>query len=291
MDVSIIITTYNHPRWLERVLWGYRFQTHQRLEIVVADDGSDEATRQTIEAMREKTGLTIRHIWHEDDGFRKCEILNKAILAATHPYLIFTDGDCVPRKDFLEQHIRLSEPNMFLSGGVVRLPQSVSKLISQETIQTGQALDWRWLRQKGLPWSRKAIRLTRNQGIARFLDGITTTRPTFNGHNVSVWKSDIIRVNGFNEEMKYGGLDREIGERMVHAGVQTKQVRHRAVCVHLHHQRSYATSQSWSHNNSIRTATAQNQRQWTEKGLDQHPQDAGYIREASHPLDQVYEAA
>ena len=291
MDVSIIITTYNHPRWLERVLWGYRFQTHPRFEIVVGDDGSAETTRHTIEAMQEKTGLTIRHIWHEDDGFRKCEILNKAILASTHPYLIFTDGDCVPRKDFLEQHIRLSEPNGFLSGGVVRLPQAVSKLISQETIQTGQAHDWRWLRQNGLPWSRKAVRLTQNHGLACFLDGITTTRPTFNGHNVSAWKSDIIRVNGFNEQMKYGGLDREIGERMVHAGVRGKQVRHRAVCVHLYHQRSYATSQSWSHNNAIRTATAQNRLQWTEKGLDQYHQGSDHDSDTSHPLDHVYETA
>ena len=270
MYVSVILSTYNHPRWLEKVVWGFEVQTHRRFELVVADDGSDHVTRQTIMRLRNQTGLDIRHVRHRDHGFRKCEILNKAIIASAHEYLVFTDGDCVPRQDFLKQHVRLAQPGRFLSGGVLRLPMHLSKALSRQSIQAGHAMDPNWLRSHGLPWSRKVLRLTRNLQVATLLDQITTTRPTFNGHNSSAWRSDVVRVNGFDERMKYGGLDRELGERLTNAGVLGKQIRHRAVCVHLDHHRGYVSADGWQANDAIRALTNRARRMWTECGLAQH---------------------
>ena len=100
MNLSVIISTYNSPQWLEKVLWGYSVQTHHRFELIIADDGSTAETRELVDRMRADTGLTIKHVWQEDDGFRKCRILNKAVLEADADYLVFTDGDCIPRNDF-----------------------------------------------------------------------------------------------------------------------------------------------------------------------------------------------
>ncbi|MCP4195370.1 MAG: glycosyltransferase [Planctomycetaceae bacterium] len=268
MKVSVIITTYNHPAWLERVIWGYEIQTYRHFELVIADDGSDERTHETIDRLRARCSLTIHHIWQEDRGFRKCQILNQAIRKASCPYLLFTDGDCLPRQDFLAKHVALAEPGRFLSGGVVRLPKQLSQQINQESIQTGDAFDGNWLRHRGLGWNRKLLRLTRNERIARYMDQITPTRPTFNGHNVSTWRADVVKINGFNEEMKYGGLDRELGERLVNSGIYGKQIRHRAVAVHLYHRRDYATRESWKTNNAIRARTQRCQLKWTEQGLN-----------------------
>ncbi len=112
MRISVIISTYNHPQWLENVVWGYAVQTHRDFELVIADDGSTDETRLTIQRLRRETGLEIRHVWQEDRGFRKCSIMNRAILEATTEYLVFTDGDCIPRSDFLAQHcaIRSTAP-------------------------------------------------------------------------------------------------------------------------------------------------------------------------------------
>jgi len=96
--ISVIFTTYNSPRWLEKVLWGFDAQTDQDFEIVIADDGSREDTRQLIKRFARATDRPIQHIWQEDDGFQKCRILNKAIVAARGDYLILTDGDCIPRR-------------------------------------------------------------------------------------------------------------------------------------------------------------------------------------------------
>jgi glycosyltransferase involved in cell wall biosynthesis len=116
MKVTVIFTTYNSPEWLEKVLWGFQFQTHSAFEIIIADDGSTEETKQLIDTMRTITGMDIRHIWQQDKGFRKSRILNKAIVAAKNEYIVFTDGDCIARKDFLAVHISEAEKGYYLSG-------------------------------------------------------------------------------------------------------------------------------------------------------------------------------
>lgn len=82
MRLSVIVTTYNHPRWLEHVLWGFAAQTFTDFELLVADDGSDAPTGELIERMRADLPYPVRHVWHAKDGFRKCTILNAAIAKA-----------------------------------------------------------------------------------------------------------------------------------------------------------------------------------------------------------------
>ena len=102
MKVSVIITTYNAVEWLQKVLIGYSVQTECDFEIVIADDGSTSETKDLISQFSSKFKNPIIHVWHEDHGFQKTKILNKAILKSNSDYLIFTDGDCIPRKDFVE---------------------------------------------------------------------------------------------------------------------------------------------------------------------------------------------
>ncbi|HUF51022.1 MAG TPA: glycosyltransferase [Longimicrobiales bacterium] len=121
MRLSVIITTYNQPEWLEKVLRGYAVQDFRDFELIVADDGSDERTALLLPRMETHLGVPLLHIWHHDTGFRKCTILNRAIRAATGDLLVFSDGDCIPRRDFLAAHQLLSRAGCFLSGGYVKL--------------------------------------------------------------------------------------------------------------------------------------------------------------------------
>src|SRR5215218_127812 len=117
MDLSIIISAYRRPHFLELVLRGYARQSDRRFELVVADDGSGPELLEVIERASAETGLEIVHVWHEDAGFRKTIILNRAILAARGDYLLFTDADCVPRSDLVEVHRSLARPERFVAGG------------------------------------------------------------------------------------------------------------------------------------------------------------------------------
>jgi len=269
LKVSAIVTTYNSPEWLEKVLWGFSVQTYADFEVLIADDGSDAPTRLTITRLAKMTGLSLRHVWQEDAGFRKCRILNKAIEQSTGDYLVFTDGDCIPRQDFLETHVRLAERDHFLSGGLVRLPMELSKQITVDDVVYGRATDGRWLHRNGLPVSKKSLLLTTRPRLAVWLDRITTTWPTFNGHNSSVWRDDILRVNGFDERLVYGGMDRELGERLINAGIRPKQIRHQAVCVHLDHDRKYLDREGIRRNLAIRRRVRDREIAWTEYGIYQ----------------------
>lgn len=252
-SVGIIISTYNNSVWLEKVLIGYMNQTVLASEIVIADDGSRSDTKEMID--RYSHFLPITHVWHEDNGFQKSAILNKAIVVSKSDYLIFTDQDCIPRYDFIETHIRYAQKGYFLSGGYFKLPMFLSLLIAKEDIESRDAFSLKWLRQKGLPISFKCSKLFCNKIYSAILNTITPAKATWNGCNASGWRSDIIEANGFNEDMHYGGQDREFGERLINKKLRSKQIRYSAIVLHLDHKRPYKTKESMVNNLAIRKNT------------------------------------
>lgn len=250
--IGIIISTYNNPVWLEKVLWGYECQSYKNFEIVIADDGSTDETRHLIDKFQQQTSLHIKHVWQKDDGFQKCRILNKAILAAESEYLIFTDQDCIPRQDFVETHRHYSEKGYFLSAGNVKLPLSISESLTKKDIENQNAFDLKWLRSRGLEVNFKCTKLFKSNLYAQMLNFITPANASWNGCNASGWKSDFYAINGFNEEMQYGGQDREFGERLFNYGIKSKQIRYSAICIHLDHNRPYKTTETIQKNKAIR---------------------------------------
>jgi len=267
MRVSVILSTYNTPAWLEKAIWGYACQSHRDFELLIADDGSTDETAEYIGRLRRETGLTIKHLWHKHQGFRKCTIFNKAIVASSTEYLVFSDGDCIPRWDFLATHVALAERGRFLSGGVVRLPMTVSQRISKREILTRRVTDPAWLLANGLETNKRLRWLSFGPRVASLLDAVSTTRATWNGGNVSGWRADVLRVDGFDERMKYGGEDRELGERLVNADIRGKQIRHRAIAVHLDHCRSYMQQEARARNEAIRRETRQSRSTRTLYGI------------------------
>lgn len=271
LDTSIIISTYNAIDWLEKTLLGYNNQTYRMFEIVVADDGSGPETKALLDRMSKKVFYPIVHVWHEDNGFQKSQILNKAVLKCSTPYIIMSDGDCIPRKDFVEQHVKYREEGFFLSGGYFMLPMNISEKITKEDIYDERCFDLNWLKENGLNTSFKNQKLTAGNVTASILNLITPTNASWNGHNASGWTKDIIAVNGLNEEMQYGGQDRELGERLFNAGIKSKQIRYNAIVVHLDHPRGYKNEVSIKKNQAIRKETRELEKAWTEHGIVKEP--------------------
>jgi len=267
IHISVIISTYNSEDWLEKVLWGYACQDEATFEIVIADDGSKQPTFDLIERLQKEVSYPIQHVWQEDEGFQKSRILNKAILACKADYILMSDGDCIPRKDFVSTHLKYREKGYFLSGGYFMLPMNISKIITKETIFSQDCFKVNWLKKNGLSSSFKNNKLSANGFMQGLLNKVTPTNASWNGHNASGWKEDILAINGFDERMQYGGQDRELGERLMNKGVKSKQIRYSAVCVHLDHPRGYKNQDSIDKNLAIRAETKNKNKTWTNYGI------------------------
>lgn len=252
-SIGVVISTYNNPRWLERTLWGYCHQTRKPDEIVIADDGSTDETRRLIESFARS--LPIKHVWHEDRGFQKSEILNKALVTAESDYLIFTDQDCIPRADFVAVHHANARKGHFISGGYFKLTMRVSNIVTRADIDSGNVFSISWLRAHGQPTSFKMTKLAGKRWFATLMNFITPTKATWNGCNSSGWREDALKVNGYNEDMHYGGQDREFGERLTNMGIRPIQLRYSAIVAHLDHKRPYKTKESIEANRAIRRKT------------------------------------
>lgn len=282
MKLSVILSTYNSPKWLEKVLWGYSCQDHRDFELIIADDGSTGETADLIRSMRDATGLSIRHVRQEDRGFRKCRILNKAILHVKSDYVVFSDGDCIPRNDFLTVHNKNAEPGYFLSGSYYKLPMSTSEAITREDILSGCCFDLKWLRAHGLPRLRKSLKLRASPAWAAILNRLTPTRCNLKGSNASAWLKDILSVNGFDERMPWGGEDREFGVRLLNSGVKARHVRYNAICIHLDHARGYVDPAQVAANRTLRIANEKSKVTTTNYGIRQLL-DSGYNPESDIP--------
>lgn len=266
-STAVIVSTYNHPEWLQKTLWGYLAQSSLPSEIIIADDGSKEDTAKLIEHFQSEAPFPVIHVWHPDDGFRKCEILNKAIVASRSDYLIFTDQDCVPRGDFVAQHRKYAEGGYFLSGGYFKLPMDISLQLTKEDIFSGRAFHLSWLKEQGLPTSFKATKLWENAFYSYLLNKITPTKASWNGMNSSCWKADALKVNGFNTQLGYGGEDREFGERLSNSGIRSKQLRYSLITIHLDHKRPYKDPQRIAANKEVRRLVKQHKTIVTPNGI------------------------
>ena len=257
--VSVVFSTYESPRWLEKTFWGLLAQAHERFEVIVADDGSGQATRDVVERYAPEfaaRGVELRHLRQRDEGFRKCRILNEAILAARHDYLVFTDGDCICRADFLAVHVARAEPGRWLSGSYYKLPMSTSEAIGRDDVASGRCFERGWLIAHGLPSGgrdalRSRLKLVRGARAARALNRLTPTACNLKGANASAWRCDLIGAGGFDERMRWGGLDRELGVRLSNGGIRPRHVRYDAICLHLDHARGYRDERMMAANRAL----------------------------------------
>lgn len=235
MKTAVIVTTYNRPDALAVVLEGYCCQSDRDFGLIVADDGSTEETAELMRQFAQRAPFPLTHVWQEDRGFRAAAIRNRAIASTDAEYVIFTDGDCVPSRHFVRVHKELAEPGYFLGSNRVLLSSELTNRVVRERlpIHTWSGVDW------ALSWSRREV--NRLLPLVKLSDGPFRkwTPGRWKGIktcNLSVWRADLIRVNGLDESYEGWGLeDSDLVIRLLHAGVKHKNARFAATVFHLWH--------------------------------------------------------
>lgn len=226
---TLLITTYNWPEALERTVRSAFDQTVAPDEIVIADDGSTDETRQLIERLGNESRIPIIHVWQEDKGFLRTTILNKGIAKASGEYILQVDGDVILSRHFVSDHLELAEPNYFVCGSRVKLsPEITQKVFANPDFHISL-----WNMPPSFALNSLRSRLLRRFMALRYGKKIDHLR----GCNMAYWKADIIKINGYNEKLtQWGHEDGEMAYRLHFAGVGKKSLKMGGCVYHLYHK-------------------------------------------------------
>jgi len=226
MRISLIVSTYNWKDALELTLLSTARQSEPPHEVIVADDGSDADTAELIAAVATKIPAPVAHVWHEDLGFRLAAIRNRAMAQATGDYLVQVDGDLILHRHFLRDHRRAARPGWFIRGARAPINEVGTRLLLEARSIDVHA----WS-----PGVKNRIKGIRSRSISQILRRIRMAKGVL-GCNMSFWREDVIRVNGYDERMVgWGREDEELCVRMEHAGVRYQELRFSGLVYHLHH--------------------------------------------------------
>jgi glycosyltransferase involved in cell wall biosynthesis len=260
--VALIITTYNWPAALEKTLQSIPSQYRLPNEVIIADDGSTPETKWLIEKHRgaiEKLGIKLKHSWQADEGFRLSRSRNLAISRAKSDYIICIDGDIIMDAQFVEDHMKVAERGCFVSGKRARL----SKEYSESILGTSTVPN---VLSKGIARGREAA--CRSSILSRLLTKKSKSVNGVHGCNISFWREDAIKVNGFNADFEgWGAEDREFCIRLVNAGLLNKAIKFTAVAYHIYHKESSKSMEAYNQN--IFDTTAKLSLTWCRKGLNE----------------------
>ena len=235
--ISILLATYNWPQALKLCLESLATQTDRDFEIIIADDGSTESTKQVIDQFNTSSAISIQHLWQEDQGFRKTKILNQAIAAARGDYLVFLDGDCIVQPDFVERHRALAKKGCLVTGSRVLLSEKL----------TQELLTWKHWNFQGFSHNLLAKRL--HGEINKYLplqiklgDGAWRDYKKFvwrriKGCNMACWKADAEEIHGFDETMTgWGHEDADFIFRLQRQHIIRKSGAWATEVLHLFHK-------------------------------------------------------
>ena len=258
MNCSLIICTYNWPEALSLVLSSVATQSILPNEIIVADDGSSVSTTRVIEEFSNKISIPIIHSWQEDAGCRIPHSRNRAIAKSNFEYIIMIDGDTVLHKDFVKDHKRFAQKGLYIQGSRVLLQSEFTSSLIKKNLFIKPSFYLEQAKNKinmfRLPLLTKLMSYFKNQNINRI-----------RGCNFSLFKEDIIKVNGFNEEITtWGREDSEFVQRLFNIGVRKQHLKFSGIQYHLYHKERIHSNI----NNNILQATIKNNATWCSLGID-----------------------
>ena len=258
MKTALIIATYNWPEALKLVLESIKLQTVLPDEVIIADDGSKKETFQLINNIKSDFPIPIKHIWHEDKGFRVAMIRNKAIAATESEYIIGIDGDMILHPKFIEDHKKHAKKNRYIQGGRVLLTkQKTEEVFKNNKIRFS-------FYEKGLNNRKNAIHSDilslAFSSVKKTIEGIRTC-------NFSIYKEDLLKINGFdNEFVGWGREDSEMVARFLNSGGERYNLKFNAIAYHLYHKEN--ERKSLLKNDMKLNETIKKNKIWCENGIN-----------------------
>jgi glycosyltransferase involved in cell wall biosynthesis len=265
MKCSLIICTYNWPEALNFVLMSVASQSVLPDEIIIADDGSGKPTLRIIELFSKELTIPVIHSWQKDSGCRIPHSRNRAIARSNFNYIIVIDGDTVLHQDFIKDHKGYAQKGVYIQGSRVLLQEKFTGSLFKANIFNKPAFFSNHAKNKlnmiRLPFFSFGIGFFKSTGLKRI-----------RGCNFSIFKEDILKVNGFNEEItSWGREDSEFVQRLFNSGLVKKHLKFSGIQYHLfHNERVLNSQESAKANNHILEGTIKKNLVWCDFGINQY---------------------
>lgn len=228
MSTSLIISIYRLQNELPLLLSAIAQQSQLPGEIIFAEDDISEETIRILEAgKRQYPQLRMKLVQHEDRGFRKAEIVNKAVTVADHEKLIFLDGDCLPHKHYVKSYADNLNISMLLNARPVYLPADLRAMFMDSSGAYCQPGLFQVF-SKAFSGARYALYMP--------LLPLRSRNSAMRGSSWACMRSEYLAVNGFDErfcEAGYGYEDIDISHRLNRSGVLCYVPKYRVIYYHF----------------------------------------------------------
>jgi glycosyltransferase involved in cell wall biosynthesis len=260
MRSCLVVTTYERPDALARVLASLAAQSNWPDEVIVADDGSGPATRAVIERFASTAPRPVRHVWQPHAGFRAGRVRNLAVARTAADYVILLDGDMVMHPWFVADHLDAARDGCWHQGVRVALDEPASvRLLASAAVPRG------WWSGLGL----RRVYAARSPLVSRFTGRIANAVIAVKSCNQGFWRRHLLAANGFDETMiGWGSEDKELCARLANAGIARRTLLFRGIAFHLAHPP--AARDGAAANRDRWQATVQRGRTRCDAGIDQH---------------------
>lgn len=231
MRISLIIAYYKNLPALSLIFKALQNQSYKNFEVILAEDDNDEKTIQFVESRKEELLFPVKHLYQEfDNGFRKNQMLNRAIKTAEGEIIVFLDGDSIPHKHFMKEYDSSIKEGVALFGRRVMLSEDLtSKIMHNQNLELLNILNIMRSGSKRIKYSFYIpfLKSYRETGIW--------------GCNWGILKKHLIDINGFDEDYVKAGVgeDVDIEWRLKQNYIKLQSVRFGAIVYHLHHSVNY----------------------------------------------------
>lgn len=100
--VSVVVTCYNHEKYIEECLRSIFGQTHQEIELLIFNDGSTDASGEVISEVLQDSPFVETHYFSEKNR-GLAYVRNDALSKITGDFLLFVDSDNFLNDDHVEK--------------------------------------------------------------------------------------------------------------------------------------------------------------------------------------------
>jgi len=209
---SVVIPTYNRAQTLLKVLAALESQTvgREALEVIVVDDGSTDATEQSVRDFRRGSRLDLAYQKQSNGGPGAAR--NAGIARARHPLLVFLGDDVIPGPRLVEEHLACharhgASSDLAVVGYTTWAPSVKPSPFLRFIGEEGPQFNYAGARENTpLPWG------------------------FFYTSNLSVPRSLLDRVDSLFEEDLRIWEDGELGYRLLQAGMRLYYNPHAVAC-------------------------------------------------------------